>query len=171
MTSTFDLFDTELGWVAAVINQNGATRTTLPEPSEEKALEQISIALSEGSRTPDDEMAQLRNTVQRYCAGKKTDLSKIPVDYSDATPFFQEIWNACRTIPVGETRSYRWLAIEAGNPAAVRACGQAMARNRLPLLVPCHRVIGSDGKLHGFGGSLGLTMKQRLLDLEQSWRN
>jgi len=84
---------------------------------------------------------------------------------ADVTTFFKKAWEVCRTIPFGETRSYRWLAEKAGNIRAARSAGQAMARNRLPLLVPCHRVVASDGSLHGFGGG-GLPLKSRLLEME-----
>ena len=71
------------------------------------------------------------------------------------------------TIPYGETRPYKWLAARAGRPNAPRAAGQSMARNRLPIVVPCHRVVASDGSLRGFGRDAAqLGLKQRLLDLE-----
>ena len=71
---------------------------------------------------------------------------------------------AARSIPYGQTRSYGWLAARAGSPAAARAAGQAMARNPIPLLIPCHRVLGAEGALTGFGG--GLRTKRALLELE-----
>ncbi len=71
-------------------------------------------------------------------------------------------------MPYGETRSYKWLAGEAGSPRAYRAVGQAMAKNPFPLVVPCHRVVASDGSLGGFSG--GLDLKKALLDLERSLR-
>lgn len=86
------------------------------------------------------------------------------LDLSAATPFQIKVWATTRLIPYGETRSYRWVAEHMGQPAAVRAVGQALARNPLPVIVPCHRVIASDGKLGGF--SYGLEMKQKLLRLE-----
>ena len=92
-------------------------------------------------------------------------LDDIELDLEDAPPFFRAAWSACRTIPPGETRSYRWLAAEAGNPRAVRAAGQAMARNRFVLIIPCHRVISSDGGLGGYGGG-GLGVKAKLLQME-----
>jgi len=67
-------------------------------------------------------------------------------------------------IPYGSTASYKDIAVTAGNPAAVRAVGQANNRNPVPIIVPCHRVVGSDGKLVGYGG--GLDIKRRLLELE-----
>ncbi len=80
------------------------------------------------------------------------------------TPFQQSVWNELREIPYGESRSYREIARAIGNPAAVRAVGAANGRNPLPIVVPCHRVIGSDGRLTGFAG--GLKAKSFLLKLE-----
>ncbi|WP_214794562.1 MULTISPECIES: MGMT family protein [unclassified Exiguobacterium] len=82
----------------------------------------------------------------------------------NGTPFQQEVWDALLTIPYGETRTYKQIAEQIGRPKAVRAVGQALNRNPLPILFPCHRVIGSSGKLVGFAG--GLSEKQRLLELE-----
>lgn len=81
------------------------------------------------------------------------------------TTFQQEVWDALLTIPYGETRTYKQIAEQIGRPKAVRAVGQALNRNPLPILFPCHRVIGSSGKLTGFAG--GLTQKQRLLEIEK----
>lgn len=80
------------------------------------------------------------------------------------TPFQQSVWHALARIPYGELRSYRDIAHAIGNPAAVRAVGAANGRNPLPIVVPCHRVIGSDGSLTGFAG--GLAAKSFLLQLE-----
>jgi len=74
------------------------------------------------------------------------------------------VWQATRLIPYGETRSYLWVAVQIGKPGAARAVGQALGRNPLPVIVPCHRVIAADGGLGGFTG--GLEMKRRLLELE-----
>jgi O-6-methylguanine DNA methyltransferase len=92
-------------------------------------------------------------------------LQDIELDLAGTPPFFRAAWDACRNIPPGETRSYRWLAAEAGNPLALRAAGQAMARNRFSLIIPCHRVIASDGGLGGYGGG-GLGVKAKLLQAE-----
>ena len=84
-----------------------------------------------------------------------------------ATPFHRQAWQACMSIPFGETRTYKWLATQAGKPKAPRAAGQSMARNRLPIVVPCHRVIAADGGLRGFGaGATQLDLKQSLLSME-----
>ena len=100
-------------------------------------------------------------------AGNVTALDAIPLDLSDASPFFGAAWVACRGIPPGETRSYQWLAEAAGNPRASRAAGQAMAKNPFPLIIPCHRVVGSSGGLHGYGAG-GVGVKARLLEMERN---
>jgi AraC family transcriptional regulator of adaptative response/methylated-DNA-[protein]-cysteine methyltransferase len=80
------------------------------------------------------------------------------------TPFQERVWTALRAIPAGATRSYASIAAAIGQPAAVRAVARANGDNRIAILIPCHRVIGSDGALTGYGG--GLWRKRRLLDLE-----
>ena len=95
---------------------------------------------------------------------KQFDLALAPV----GTPFQLKVWQALRTIPYGELVSYKTIAEAIGNPKAVRAVGGANGRNPIPIIVPCHRCIGSDGSLTGFGG--GLDTKKRLIDLERSRR-
>ena len=88
--------------------------------------------------------------IAQNIAGKRVSFAGITTP--KGTPFFERCWRACRTIPVGETRTYRWLATAAGSPLAIRAAGQAMRRNPLPMIVPCHRVVAANG-LGGFSGS------------------
>ncbi|MCK4262862.1 MAG: MGMT family protein, partial [Dehalococcoidia bacterium] len=85
-----------------------------------------------------------------------------------ASPFQRSVWDVCQSIPYGETRSYAWVAGKLGLPRAARAVGQALARNPVPIIVPCHRVIGSDGELVGFGG--GMDLKRLLLRIESEAR-
>lgn len=96
----------------------------------------------------------------RYFAGELAALDTLPVD-TGGTPFQAAVWKALRRIPVGRTWSYSELAAEVGRPAAVRAVGAANGKNPVPLILPCHRVIGLDGRLVGYGG--GLDRKQWLL--------
>lgn len=91
------------------------------------------------------------------------------IDFSSGTPFQQKVWRAIQKIPYGERRSYQWIARQIRNPKAVRAVGQACKANPFPILVPCHRVIASDGGLGGF--SLGIQKKRRLLQLEAQGKN
>ena len=98
-----------------------------------------------------------------YFAGNRRDFDDLTLA-PQGTDFQMTVWRALRTIPYGETTSYGALAAHIGNPKAMRAVGLANGRNPIPVIVPCHRVIGADGSLTGFGG--GLPTKKYLLDLE-----
>jgi len=114
---------------------------------------------------PDDQHPVLMKTERQlgeYFAGKRKTFS-VPLDMR-GTPFQKNVWEALLAIPFGETRSYGQLATQLGNPRATRAVGAANGRNPISIIVPCHRVIGSSGKLTGFAG--GLETKERLLRLE-----
>lgn len=113
------------------------------------------------------EIAEFDELLQAYFSGEPKGLRQVRLDSRGWTPFFTDVYKACRAIPAGETRRYADLARAVGRPRAVRAVGQAMARNRVPLVIPCHRVIGSDGRLCGFSAPGGLDAKQRLLELEK----
>lgn len=114
------------------------------------------------SGTDDSLLALAASQFGEYFAGrrKRFDLPLAPT----GTPFQRTVWAALADIPWGEVRSYRDIAIAIGRPTAVRAVGAANGSNPLPLVVPCHRVVGSDGSLTGFAG--GLAIKRRLLELE-----
>lgn len=111
-----------------------------------------------GDASLSDALDQLRE----YFAGERYgfDLPLAP----EGTAFQQEVWRAVRQIPYGETTTYGAIAARIGHPTASRAVGAANGANPIPIIIPCHRVIGSSGKLTGFGG--GLEMKARLLSLE-----
>jgi methylated-DNA-[protein]-cysteine S-methyltransferase len=108
-------------------------------------------------------MAALIEKLQRYFNGEPIDFDE-PLDPSIGTEFQRRVWSITRAIPRGWTRTYGEIAREAGSPRAARAVGQSMARNPWPVIVPCHRVVGSDGSLTGFGG--GLKMKRGMLEME-----
>lgn len=107
----------------------------------------------------DEAAAQLR----AYFAGERTSFD-LPLDLQGGTPFQQSVWRALLAIPRGTTVSYRALSAQAGCPAATRAVGAAIGRNPLSIVVPCHRVVGSDGSLTGYAG--GIERKRALLQLE-----
>lgn len=100
--------------------------------------------------------------LEEYFAGRRKsfDLALCP----EGTPFQRQVWSALQTIPYGETISYKGLAERIGKPKTIRAVGAANGANPIPIIIPCHRVIGHDGSLTGFGG--GLPLKKRLLELE-----
>ncbi len=101
--------------------------------------------------------------LQRHFAGEQPHLD-LPLDVR-ATAFQRRVWDALLAIPYGETRSYKQVAEAIGSPTAVRAVARACATNPVAVVVPCHRVIGTDGKLHGYAG--GLHRKKKLLDAEK----
>ena len=157
----YHVFKTEMGWVALLASEKGLIATSLTYPSAEGALEEIGEAVKGAVNSP-ARFRDLSRRLKDYFAGQPVSFPD-EVDYTSVPPFYRKAWQAARSIPYGETRSYKWLAEAAGSPLAARAAGQAMAKNRLPIIVPCHRVTGSNG-IGGFSG--GISVKKRLLQLE-----
>ena len=155
---------TSLGWVGVLASDHGIRKLVLPTQSPQEAVEGLQPEARDAELSP-DRFQELHTKLEALFSGEYAALDEQPLDLEDASPFFRRAWQACRTIPRGETRSYAWLAAQAGSPRAMRAAGQAMARNPVALIIPCHRVIGSDGGLHGYGG--GLELKRLLLDAER----
>ena len=108
----------------------------------------------------------MKVTLQNYMAGIEDNVRSITIDLAAKSTFYLSAWEACRNIPLGETRSYAWVANEIGRPKSHRAIGRAMACNPILIVIPCHRVIGSDGSLTGYAG--GLDKKAWLLKHEKS---
>jgi len=123
--------------------------------------------LAPAALVPAADPAGVVTAIRRYFAGEVDALDAIAVA-PDGTGFQRAVWAALRRIPAGETRSYREVACAIGMPAAVRAVGAANGANPIWLAVPCHRVIGADGSLTGYGG--GLPLKRWLLDHERRAR-
>ena len=159
----YHLVELPMGWMVLLGGEDGLKRASL-KPTPQEAIEDMGMDLDRAEDDP-NAFTEVVECLHRYAAGDRTALDEIGLDFSGTTPFFSAAWNACRSIPAGETRSYAWLAAEAGSPLAMRAAGQAMARNRFSLIIPCHRVIASDGGLGGYGGG-GLGVKARLLQME-----
>jgi methylated-DNA-[protein]-cysteine S-methyltransferase len=147
--------------------------TTVPTPVGDLLLTSDGRALSrvlfDGTPEPDweerrdDVLVTAVEQLGEYFAGERTDFD-LPLAPA-GTPFQLRVWEALRSIPYAETRSYGHLAAQVGQPSASRAVGAANGRNPLPIVVPCHRVIGADGRLTGFGG--GLPRKEWLLSMER----
>jgi methylated-DNA-[protein]-cysteine S-methyltransferase len=109
--------------------------------------------------------AQAAAEIGEYLAGQRRRFS-LPVDWSLLRPFQRAALQATQAIPYGQTSTYGQIAARIGRPRAARAVGRAQAVNPMPLVIPCHRVIGADGKLHGYGGGEGLKTKEWLLRME-----
>jgi len=159
---TFHLCETDLGWVGLVLSPHGLRATTLPFARRDEALHEV---MGLGAIEPARE-ADLADLPERICAlasGRYDNLA-VHVDWNMGPSFRREVLEETLRIPSGETRTYGWLAERVGRPRAARAVGRVMATNPLPLVVPCHRVVGSNGSLTGYGG--GLRMKEALLKAE-----
>ena len=157
-------FNTNMGWVGILASARGLLSTTLPQRSAQEAHRLLGDSVKQAAWSPhlfDDLVERLKI----YFSGHKTAFPD-ELDLSETTPFQRQVWETTRLIPYGETRSYLWVAEQLKKPGAVRAVGQALGRNPLPIIIPCHRVVASSGKLGGFSG--GLEMKRYLLWLEAS---
>jgi len=153
-----------LGWVGVLASKSGLLEVTLPQGTAREAERQLGDGLGEAIRS-DDFFADLMERLRSYFAGRRVDFDD-ELDFSAATAFQLGVWRLTRLIPYGETRSYGWVAEKLGKAGAGRAVGQAMARNPLPIIVPCHRVVAKDGKLGGY--SEGVAKKKYLLQLESA---
>jgi methylated-DNA-[protein]-cysteine S-methyltransferase len=111
-------------------------------------------------------MKEAIDHIARHLAGDAADLSTIPLDLAGVPPFFRRVYEVTRAVPSGELRTYAEIAVAAGSPSAMRAVGQALAKNPFPIVVPCHRVIAAGNAPGGFSAPGGLDTKARLLAIE-----
>lgn len=161
MTDRYLVVDVGWGWCALRRTSAGLCRSTVPRESRGEAAG----AVAEGARYGEGDalLEQAAQALRRYFAGQATEFA-VELDLGGLGDFTRRVLVACRQVAYGRTTSYGALAALAGSPRAARAVGQALHRNPLAVIVPCHRIVGSDGSLVGFGG--GLEMKCRLLSLE-----
>jgi methylated-DNA-[protein]-cysteine S-methyltransferase len=154
------------GWIALARTATGLRRTTLPKGTQSEALAELGQGWQRVSASEDALLSSAAEALRVHCSGQPPVWS-IPLDLSDLPEFTRRVLLACRAIPFGRTRTYADLAREVGRPQAARAVGQVMRRNPMPLVIPCHRVVGSNGSLVGFaGGARALDLKASLLALE-----
>jgi methylated-DNA-[protein]-cysteine S-methyltransferase len=146
---------TPIGRLTLVGDESGLRRVSFPN-------KRIPVEVTERWQRAEEPFREAIRQLDLYFEGRlrRFDLALAP----EGTPFEREVWSALTEIPYGQTISYSELARRIGRPAASRAVGAANGKNPIPIIVPCHRVIGANGSLTGFGGGLGI--KRRLLDLE-----
>ena len=162
------IFETASGFCGIAWNNVGITRFQLPTRSA-AAAERILLRRVPGAEpgAPISEVAEAVAAVKRYFEGEETDFSGFKLDLGVQDPFFKRIYAAARRVGWGQTTTYGTLANELGaGPEAARDVGQAMAKNPVALIIPCHRVLAAGGKIGGFSAPGGSAAKIRMLELE-----
>lgn len=162
----YALFPTPLGACALAWSARGLTWLQLPEASEDATRARASAVVDAIEAEPPAWVKDAILRLTRYFEGEGEDLSSIRVDLEALPPFHRKVYEASRRIARGQVWTYAELASAAGSKLAFRAVGQAMAKNPIPVVIPCHRVVASGGKPGGFSASGGLVTKARLLALE-----
>lgn len=166
----YSLVPAALGWVGILASANGIRRLTLPQVSPAMAYACLEISTGDVCHEPTSWMPlDIEVRLERYFLGQQ-DVTFHDVLDVVGTAFQKMAWEVVRTVPWGETCSYTWVAHNIGFPRAARAVGQAMRANPVPFIVPCHRVIGRDGRLSGYGGKEGVGLKRKLLEMERGHR-
>ena len=166
---TTDCIATPIGNLMIAADEEGRLRAALFTENEDVIHRQLRLLYGGSGFTlePAGNPHGLSRAISRYFAGELGVIDKLLVE-TGGTPFQQEVWRSLRAIPCGTTTSYGKLAAQIGRPAAVRAVGLANGANPVAVVIPCHRVIGSNGSLTGYGG--GLERKRWLLDHEKGQR-
>jgi methylated-DNA-[protein]-cysteine S-methyltransferase len=162
------IFETAGGYCGIAWNDAGITRFQLPTKSA-KATERMLLRRTAGAKPsePTPEIAEAVATVRAYFEGEETDFSRFRLDLGEQEPFFERVYAAARRIAWGHTTTYGALANELGaGPEAARDIGQAMAKNPVALIIPCHRILAAGGKIGGFSAPGGASAKIRMLALE-----
>ena len=163
----YAIFLTTWGWAGFVVDRKGLRIFVLPEEGKEDVLFKIKKELKCNNLFEDNRgWENLIQKVKEYYTGKKVDFIDCQLNLDNYTNFQKEILQIVKKIPYGEIRSYKEAAEAAGYPRAYRAVGNTMRNNPLPLIIPCHRVIKSDGGLGGFSGKEGIALKRKMIDLE-----
>jgi methylated-DNA-[protein]-cysteine S-methyltransferase len=165
MVSGFARFGTAIGECAVAWTERGVCAVMLPSADD--------VGADMQRRFPDTPEAapppQIKATIDRMVgvlAGASDDLRDVTVDLADASEFAQRVWAATREITPGKTTTYGEIAQRLGQPHAAREVGQALGRNPVPIVVPCHRVLGAGGRMVGFSAPGGVTTKLRMLQIE-----
>lgn len=146
-------YRTRIGELWFQADETGITRISFSRGEEKDVKQETAI------------IKQAYSQIEEYFQGKRTSFDLLL--NLEGTPFQRKVWEVLKTIPYGEVWSYKQVATAIGNPLASRAVGMANNRNPIPILVPCHRVIGTNGKLVGYAGGLGV--KEQLLNLEKQY--
>lgn len=160
----YSIFKTKFGWMGIAGNNDGLVAIILPLPKKEESVALLKKRINKTNLVRNEEYFEaVKTSLINYLKGKKV-VFDYPIDIISATNFEKKVWQVTQSIPYGEVRTYQFIAYEVGSPKAFRAVGQALKKNPLPIIIPCHRVIQSNGQLGGFLG--GRDLKKNLLAIE-----
>jgi methylated-DNA-[protein]-cysteine S-methyltransferase len=159
------LLVTPIGWCGVAGRGESILRITIGHPAEEDVRREI-LGWDGAFRVDPGWKPRVVSRLAQFAQGERVDFDDIHLALPALTAFQRAVVEATRKIGYGETRTYGALALEAGFPRAARAVGSVMAANRFPIVIPCHRVIGSAGRLVGYSAPRGTCLKQLLLDME-----
>ncbi len=163
----YAIFDTTAGHAGIVWNERGIAGVQLPESSERAVRARIGRRFADAvERQPPVHVANAIERMRALLRGENADFADTPLDESGLSAFQRTVYAITRAIPAGTTLTYGDVAARAGTPRDARAVGQALGANPFPIIVPCHRVVAADGRMHGFSGPGGTTTKLRLLEIE-----
>lgn len=164
------IFPTDIGWMG-IVGQVNVVRSVVIGHSSAAAAKKSLKSSTSGNLKEADWFPELRQALEDYARGKRVNFDQFDLVLPDHTPFRDKVLAATRQLAYGQTTTYGDLARIVGHPRAARAVGTVMSTNRFPIIIPCHRVLASGGKLGGYSSPSGTCMKEVLLDLEQAaWR-
>ena len=168
MRRPFCLFQTAIGACAIAWSDRGVTSVWLPEHNDHQTRARVARRFPHAlESTPPPFIAHAIEGIVALLQGESRDLTDVPLDFDETVPeFHRRVYDVARTIKAGSTLSYGEIAIRVGERDAARAVGQALGRNPIPIIVPCHRVLAADGGTGGFSAPGGTATKLRLLAIE-----
>jgi methylated-DNA-[protein]-cysteine S-methyltransferase len=162
----YTLFDSALGVCGLAWSERGITRLLLPQGETAAIERRLARSCERESGAPPPAIVDAMDQVRRYGAGERIDFRDVTVDLAGADEFRLKVYAALRRLGFGETTTYGELARTIGAPDAAREVGQALGRNPVPVIIPCHRILAAGGRIGGFSAPGGSATKERLLALE-----
>lgn len=170
MTQGFALFETPIGLCGLAWGEHGLIGAQLPEAAPGAAWARLRRRYPDAieASPPPAGVQRAIERINDLLAGGRDDLADVALDFNIVAPFNRRVYEIARAIPPGETSTYGQIAKAMGEPGAARAIGKALGDNPWPIVVPCHRVLGADGKPGGFSAPGGVETKSRLLTIERA---
>lgn len=165
-SARFSLFNTAIGKCGIAWQGELVVATQLPERDAVETAQQLAARTGAVEDEPPVHVQTTVAAIRRLLDGVSTDLQNVACDFSRSNSFATDVYSIARSIPYGETRTYGEIAIELGNRLYAQQVGQALGRNPLPIIVPCHRVLGANHRLTGFSAHGGIETKRKMLAIE-----